>query len=241
MLITKVQAFYQWQMELEVGLNTALIQQFTLKNCVECHLKRIQEKFDANPSLYLTNPKQLIVASCKDNKETGSSTIVVTTLDPLQLKLHTAFLGDSGYMIFRRNDFDAKKLDIVFRSEEQQHSFNFPYQVGTNGDNPATAVVQSHDLLLDDIVLLGTDGVFDNLFNLDIIKDLEGFLAGNEFDATLLAQTIAKSAFAKSLDPKWQSPFAVNAKGSGYRFKGGKSDDITVIIARLESEDVKNN
>jgi len=40
--------------------------------------------------------------------------------------IHSLNLGDSGYVIVRPTNEEVK---IIYRSEEQQHSFNFPYQV----------------------------------------------------------------------------------------------------------------
>jgi hypothetical protein len=40
------------------------------------------------------------------------------------------------------------------------------------------------------------------------------------------------SAEIKGYDPEYVSPFAIEAKAAGKRrFKGGKADDITVIVA----------
>jgi hypothetical protein len=38
----------------------------------------------------------------------------------------------------------------------------------------------------------------------------------------------------KSLDKNYQSPFAIKAKQNRMRYRGGKPDDITVIVAQLE-------
>jgi protein phosphatase PTC7 len=50
-------------------------------------------------------------------------------------------------------------------------------------------------------------------------------------DIKMLAEVIAKYAFRLSLDPAYNSPFAKRAKEHGLRFKGGKSDDISVVVA----------
>jgi hypothetical protein len=39
------------------------------------------------------------------------------------------------------------------------------------------------------------------------------------------------SAEVKGYDPNYESPFAIEAKAHGKKFKGGKADDITVIVA----------
>ena len=45
--------------------------------------------------------------------------------------------GDSGYMIVRPNA--DQTLTKVFRSEEQQHRFNCPYQCGMRYEPPTDA------------------------------------------------------------------------------------------------------
>jgi protein phosphatase PTC7 len=60
----------------------------------------------------------------------GSSTACVVCLNGAQL--HAANLGDSGFMVVR----DGK---LVFESPAQQHSFNFPYQIGSRGDPVGSA------------------------------------------------------------------------------------------------------
>lgn len=51
----------------------------------------------------------------------GSTTACVLCLEGE--RLHAANVGDSGFMVVRENE-------IVFKSPPQQHSFNFPYQLG---------------------------------------------------------------------------------------------------------------
>ena len=55
----------------------------------------------------------------------GSSTACIVCLNGA--KVHAANIGDSGFMIVR----DGK---LVFESPAQQHSFNFPFQIGSRGD-----------------------------------------------------------------------------------------------------------
>ena len=83
---------------------------------------------------YITDPKALLIEAVSQNMEMGSSTCVIATLDHYKPLLRTCNLGDSGYMLLRKSGLD---LVQVFRSVEQTHGFNFPYQVGTGGDDPA--------------------------------------------------------------------------------------------------------
>ncbi|KAG2217362.1 hypothetical protein INT45_012232 [Circinella minor] len=84
-----------------------------------------------------------------------------------QDELRVANLGDCGVSIIRRDDY-------VFRSEEQQHSFNFPYQLGTASfDYPSDAQQFSIKIEEGDIIILATDGLFDNLFDDEILEEVQ--------------------------------------------------------------------
>ena len=54
---------------------------------------------------------------------------------------------------------------------------------------------------------------------------------GGATDPSILAKSIASYAYKLSLDTKYNSPFAQSAKLHRLRFMGGKSDDITVVVA----------
>jgi len=194
------------------------------------------KKYAQDGQKYVKNPKLLLMEACRENKETGSTTVIVITLEEDKPVIHSALIGDAGYIVLRPMDHAPGKVQIVYRSEEQQHSFNYPVQVGSIGDNPATAVVQTHQLKTGDVLVLGSDGLFDNLFDQNIIAEVESHLAREDFEASQISKKIADLAFKKSLDRYWQSPFAVNAMKSGYRMTGGKSDDITVVVGRIETQ-----
>jgi len=66
----------------------------------------------------------LLADAVYDNKEVGSSTCVLTILDEEKPYLYTANLGDSAYLLLRKEGLD---LISKFRTKEQQHSFNFPF------------------------------------------------------------------------------------------------------------------
>lgn len=52
----------------------------------------------------------------------GSSTACIVILDRQSHQLHTANLGDSGFLVVRGGE-------VVHRSDEQQHYFNTPFQL----------------------------------------------------------------------------------------------------------------
>jgi len=64
----------------------------------------------------LNDPTRILIDSVSENREVGSCTCCIATLDRYDPKLFTANLGDSGYMLLRKSGID---LTTVFRSKEQ--------------------------------------------------------------------------------------------------------------------------
>jgi len=56
---------------------------------------------------------------------------------------------------------------------------------------------------------------------------------GVELDPTTIANNIANNAFQTSMDTRVKTPFASSAKKSGKTWKGGKSDDISIIVGKV--------
>ena len=92
---------------------------------------------------------------------------MIAMTDEVEAKVHTANLGDSSYLWLRKAGFD---LTVQYKAKEQTMGFNFPKQVGTNGNHPSEADTKSHEVKINDIFVLGSDGLFDNLFEKDIIE-----------------------------------------------------------------------
>ena len=166
--------------------------------------------------------------------------------------MKTTNLGDSGYVIYQAStakvdDEDKVFLQKLFRSQEQQYRFNFPYQCGTGCDLPHAAFDNMHEVTPGkDFVVMGTDGLFDNLYDHDIEMCLKPGIKdkGNQIyeltnpDGT--AECIARKAYGLSKDRRYFSPFSKGARESGRRHIGGKSDDITVIVSHIVSTDKQN-
>lgn len=106
----------------------------------------------------------------KDPSLIGSSTACILVFNRESRLVHTANLGDSGFVIVRDNK-------IVHRSQEQCHYFNAPFQlaivptrpgisqneISSFSDSPESAALSSFELVEGDFVVLGTDGLWDNL------------------------------------------------------------------------------
>jgi phosphatidylserine decarboxylase len=135
-------------------------------------------------------------------------------------------IGDSGYIILRNT---SGTLQNIEQSKDMLHGFNFPYQVGSNGDDPYKAKVKSVDIKQADIIVLATDGLWDNLFPKDIISIIEQ----NYSDLKEAAEQIARRAQEVALRENIETPFERKANK---RWRGGKLDDITVIIAKVTKD-----
>lgn len=112
----------------------------------------------------------------------GSSTALVLVL--VDNVLHSANIGDSSYMIIRGGKVHHKE-------EEQIHTFNTPYQLGhdsAGADRASAAVLSSIVLQPGDVIIAGTDGLFDNLYTSRIIELVaEAFPSSAVETATTLA------------------------------------------------------
>jgi serine/threonine protein phosphatase PrpC len=98
----------------------------------------------------------------------GSTTACIVMLRHDVLSI--ANLGDCGVMVFR----DGK---VFFRTEEQQHSFNHPYQLGTNSrDMPEDAQSLHCKVRPYDVILVASDGLFDNLFEEEILEEVNSWM-----------------------------------------------------------------
>lgn len=166
--------------------------------------------------------------------EAGSSTACLATItlnDPPNLYL--ANLGDSGLMIVRENK-------LLYKTNEQQHYFNCPYQLsvvpekmkrrGNIEDTAEKAFEAKIELKEGDLIVVGTDGLFDNVSHQKICS-----LTSTSEDLKEISKKILLEA-EKCAKGEEDTPFSINAKKHGYNYEGGKVDDITIIVCKIESQ-----
>jgi len=118
--------------------------------------------------------------------QTGGSTATVGLLTP-DGGLEVANLGDSGFLHLR-------PCAVHAFSAPQTHGFNTPFQLsvvprpaarrmaafggGPLADSPRDAEVTRHALAHGDVVILASDGLWDNLFNQDILRIVSRVMVG---------------------------------------------------------------
>lgn len=167
-----------------------------------------------------------------DKKLKGSTTAVVAGITD-DKKLDLLNLGDSGLFVFRKNK-------TIFKTNAQQFSFNFPFQLGYGSNNvPSDADVHKLDAEVGDVLILATDGVWDNLWFDKIEEHVSRALKyqkennniKDEDVVSTIVRSVAKDASLFANDRDFFSPFASEALKYGYTSKGGKLDDITVLAS----------
>ncbi|PON40461.1 PPM-type phosphatase domain containing protein [Parasponia andersonii] len=169
------------------------------------------------------DPARVLEKAHSSTKAKGSSTACIIALN--EQGIHAINLGDSGFMVVRDGC-------TIFRSPVQQHDFNFTFQLesGSNGDLPSSGQVFTVPVAPGDVIIAGTDGLFDNLYNNEITAVVVHTMrAGLGPQAT--AQKIAALARQRAQDKDRQTPFSTAAQDAGFRYYGGKLDDITVVIS----------
>ncbi|XP_019432833.1 PREDICTED: probable protein phosphatase 2C 55 [Lupinus angustifolius] len=169
------------------------------------------------------DPARVLEKAHSSTKARGSSTACIIALT--DQGLNAINLGDSGFMVVRGGQ-------TVFRSPVQQHDFNFTYQLecGSNGDLPSSGQVFTIPVAPGDVIIAGTDGLFDNLYNNEITAVVvQATRAG--FSPQVTAQKIAALARLRALDKNRQTPFSTAAQDAGFRYYGGKLDDTTVVVS----------
>lgn len=215
----------------------------------------------------------------------GSTTTCVALFDSIRHQLHFSNLGDSGLIVLRHIDSDVagslkrdktkprserhSDLRVAFVSQQQLHSFNHPYQLGWTGKEldedetksfktAADSCTTSLHVRRGDIIIMATDGLFDNVDVDDICatalawEQSCGFIRGGDITArearwamgnsltgisaetiTDLAQELTSLARENSLNNEVDSPFAILAKENDIMWSGGMPDDVTVVCLHV--------
>lgn len=245
------------------------------------HTKRLG-KVDGSKFRQVISPAEIIAQAyerVKADNIVGSATACVALFDGVRHQLHFSNLGDSGLIVLRHIDSDVagalrrekqkprtertSDLRLAFVSQQQLRSFNHPFQLGWTGqllpNGEASSFREARDACTSsihvrrgDIIILATDGLFDNVDTDDICSiclDWEqqtGMIRGGDIVArerrwsmgnslttvsaeriTGLANMLVQTARENSLRKDVDSPFAILAKENDVMWSGGMPDDCT--------------
>jgi len=168
--------------------------------------------------------KLLSAAECADETATGASTAIVASLGEDGI-LSALNLGDSFLMVVRDGE-------VVARSEDIVHYFDCPFQLALESpDRPIDGTIMNVEVIPGDTIVLGSDGVFDNLTEdavCDIIK--EGSTPN------IIASVISLESRRIGDDLTAETPYAKEAKKNRYEQYssglGGKVDDVSCVVVK---------
>ncbi len=169
------------------------------------------------------NPSEMLENAVANTTVTGSATTCVVSLDD-DLKLEICNVGDSGFLLLRQipirefrwfnflwylRQFEREEeYFIVAKSVPMIHAENHPFQLGSE-DAPTRDNIPESSFMktkVGDIIILGTDGLFDNLSETEILHCVNKFSTPKH-----LAWKLAYKA----------------------QQKYDKVDDISVIVAKI--------
>ena len=103
-----------------------------------------------------------------------------------------------------------------------------------NADKPGAAELATLPVAKGDVLVMGSDGLLDNLSDADIASEV-GRLKAAGARPPAVAQALAKAAYDNSVDKKKVTPYSVSAtEAFDMVYSGGKPDDITVVVAFME-------
>jgi len=251
----------------EYGVDVREFSRRLMQECENVLLESCHQRSSERKRNHVLSPPEVIAQAYERVKQSnviGSCTACVALFDAVRHQLHFSNLGDSGLIVLRHIDSDVagalrrdkttprterkSDLRLAFVSQQQLRSFNHPYQLGWTGEelppDENTSFKEARDsctssvhLRRGDIVIMATDGLFDNVDADEICQicleweEKNGFLRGGDIAARDrrwkmgnslshvsaevigdLATELTQRARENSLNSEIDSPFAILAK-----------------------------
>lgn len=138
-----------------------------------------------------------------DGIATGASTAVVGSIGEDNV-LRALNIGDSVCLVLRDGAVAARTREII-------HYFDCPYQLGDDSpDRPRDGTTLQAEIFPGDVIVAGSDGVFDNLSDADICEIVSSF--GPRTKSTAIAKKIVDKSRSVSLDPMAVTPYSTVAR-----------------------------
>jgi len=242
----------------EFGIDASELPHQLLSVCEEIGMAQLVPEVQSHSEDAYRGPVPLLREAFESTDTLGSTTVVLAILDnstKIHGKLHPMIaiitVGDCELLLLRRLQGRASPLVTVFHTEMQRidgHSqtplqlarvdarvdpdFNDGISIEVIERGSAVHCISAYE---GDVVIMGSDGVFDNLF-LDEIADLCNavlqpkpgrFMPTHEALLGHLAQRIVQECHAKTVPgPGGQRPEAPIGRG-------GKMDDTSVVVAEV--------
>ncbi|XP_020210966.1 probable protein phosphatase 2C 26 isoform X1 [Cajanus cajan] len=178
------------------------------------------------------DPRILLRKAHAATSSTGSATVIIAMLEK-NGTLKIANVGDCGLKVIRNGH-------VIFSTSPQEHYFDCPFQLSSErvGQTYLDAAVSNVELIEGDTIVMGSDGLFDNVFDHEIIPTIVRYKD--------VAEALANLASSHAMDSNFDSPYSLEARSRGFepplwkkilgmKLTGGKLDDITVLVGQVVS------
>ncbi|XP_058185877.1 probable protein phosphatase 2C 55 [Rhododendron vialii] len=208
------------------------------------------------------DPKQVLNEAYSNTKAQGSSTACIITLNGHQLAINmgdSGFMEVRGGRVMYQSPVQQWSFNCPYQLGSSKKDHPDLAMLRTSSWNTSRPILDNYDCLkllklknnlqklttatsnsrceleleeeAGDIVVAGTDGLLDNMHPSEIEEIIRPCLAEDtDSDPQQLAESIANLALYKYAD----TPYARAARKAGHRHRrGGKVDDVTVIVAFL--------
>ena len=164
----------------------------------------------------------------------GSTTACIVVIDSEHGLMYCSNVGDSGFMLIRGKPGERY---CAHRSPPQEHDFGCPFQLGHHESSDKATDAMKTKLYLEhgDLVVLGSDGLWDNLSEVEILESIESSVGNNLSADERLMDSTARNLLAKaydaSTDKNRMTPYSLQAtEHFDMVYSGGKRDDISVVV-----------
>jgi serine/threonine protein phosphatase PrpC len=243
----------------EYGMDPALLPNELLRSCEELAMTQLVPDGPTNPQDAYRGPISLLKEAYEATESKGSTTVLLAALDNstrIHGKLHPMIavlsIGDCELLMLRRTLGRQSPLEAVFHTEMQRidHNVQTPLQLARVDaridedfdESIALEVIEKGSAVHcvsayeGDILIMGSDGVFDNLFLDEIVDICNGCFPTPRspvYEAlppnilSQVAQRLVLNAHSKSKEGA-NGQFPDTPIG-----KGGKVDDTSVVVAEI--------
>ncbi len=189
--------------------------------------QQLKTDIKKNESLSIDEMKAKLLSAAQfaDVAATGASTALLASIGEDDI-LRSICLGDCQLLVIRNGS-------VFSRTRETTHYFECPYQLSEDSpDRPKDSTILSTKLMSGDVIISGSDGVFDNLDDASLLE-----IVSSSNKPNIVAQKLASESRRVSLDPEAPTPFAKVAQKNRYanysNGVGGKVDDISCVVVNV--------
>ncbi|WZZ23964.1 hypothetical protein YC2023_007365 [Brassica napus] len=224
----------QWSFE---GISEGEYAQELMSNC--------QKIISAETAEICDDPVHVLHRSVNETKSSGSSTALIAHLsNNVRLGYIGTLSGNSKLPILETQDSWLSGTEQYCRSRLQYFIiFVFPC---TSHEAMMSLNLQRYELLIafqvyhvnlevGDVVITATDGLFDNLYEKEIVSIVCRLLEQG-LEPQRIAELVAAKAQEVGRSETERTPFADAAKEEGHDgYRGGKLDAVTVIVSLVKT------